>query len=221
MKVVALIAAVVIGGAGCAAPPAGTEVNDAVAALTAAANGGDPSAVRSRGEDLIDLLEERQSDIGVTRANALRTLTNRIIANAGDLTPQGAPPRATTTPTGGPSEAATSTPSPSPQRTREAPAVTQAPAPTTPVEEQSPVPAPTQRPARPEPDDEEEPTEMATPQLTTQPSAPALPQGRPSGARLGQDPTVGDRAATPVAGGTAARPATGGPIEPAVAVTPR
>lgn len=180
-----LVLAVVMATAGCAGPSPNTEVSNAVAALTLAANDRNAGEVRTRGRELLTLLDEHQSELGVTRVNRLRTLTTRIVGNAEDLAAGDATPAPTATPSSTPTpretEGPTEEPTPTPTRTREE--ATQAPPPTpapTPTEVREPSPAPTRQApsAEPEPEPEPEATDDATPE----PTATTRSRGLPSSA---------------------------------------
>jgi hypothetical protein len=105
-------------------------VND----LVDAANAHDPAAVRTAGGRLLQLIsaQSNNADITITKAQTMKTLVSRVMANAGDLAAQ--------------------TPSP-------APVVTTAP---TPVQETTPAPQPTTQAPTPTPQPTHEPTSQPT-----------------------------------------------------------
>ena len=113
-RLLALAAAAVL-LSGCAQASPQATLQDRANAVVEAANAGDSTALSSAASLLLQEInaQDARADLGASKAAALRTLTNRILGNAGLL--DQTEPSPTPTPT---LESPTPTPTPTPSQTQ-------------------------------------------------------------------------------------------------------
>lgn len=166
--------------AGCASDPR-ADLRDRVADVIAAANDGDPDAVRRTAEALISEVQAQATtgDLGGTEANALLELARQVQADAALLEPPPPPPPPSPTPSASPTPSRS--PSPSPSR--------------------SPSPSPSPTP-EPEPTEEPEPSQPPPPSspapiVSISPVASSSPSASPSRAQAGPPAKPGKKSPSP------------------------